>query len=242
VSGSAICWTRGIFQVEKQPHPPADVRYSAEGLRRRQSRSRAVKPTVAAMFAHFSDLAPLVWVVPYPDRRRLNVFVGVFLPETALIHSRTADLSLLARDRLLDSDTGGGNQLPRDGLADARQRDISPADHRCQVPASRSRRHWVTLASRSRRCPRRTAFATPMNELETCSKAGCCTTGPIQSYGAAWRTSWSRPTTIGGLKPDKRRSHEKIDAVVGLATALDGAIRQPLHTGLVYDTRGVLFT
>jgi phage terminase large subunit-like protein len=45
----------------------------------------------------------------------------------------------------------------------------------------------------------------------------------------------------GGLKPDKRRSHEKIDVVVGLAMALDGVIRQPLHTGSVYDTRGVLF-
>jgi hypothetical protein len=43
------------------------------------------------------------------------------------------------------------------------------------------------------------------------------------------------------LKPDKRPSHEKIDAVVGLAMALDGVIRQPLHTGSVYDTRGVLF-
>jgi hypothetical protein len=43
----------------------------------------------------------------------------------------------------------------------------------------------------------------------------------------------------GGLKPDKRRSHEKIDAVVSLAMALDGVIRQPLDTGSVYDTRGV---
>ena len=45
----------------------------------------------------------------------------------------------------------------------------------------------------------------------------------------------------GGLKPDKRRSHEKIDAVVGLAMALDGVIREPLHAGSVYDTRGVMF-
>ena len=45
----------------------------------------------------------------------------------------------------------------------------------------------------------------------------------------------------GGLKPDKRRSHENIDAVVGLAMALDGAIRQPLHTGSVYDQRGIKF-
>jgi hypothetical protein len=34
----------------------------------------------------------------------------------------------------------------------------------------------------------------------------------------------------GGLKPDKRRSHEKIDALVSLAMALDGVIRRPLHT------------
>ena len=44
----------------------------------------------------------------------------------------------------------------------------------------------------------------------------------------------------GGLKPDKRRSHEKIDAVVGLAM-LDGVIRQPLHTSSVYETRGAMF-
>ena len=43
----------------------------------------------------------------------------------------------------------------------------------------------------------------------------------------------------GGLKPDKCRSHEKLDAVVNLAMALDGVIQQPLDTGSVYDTRGV---
>ena len=70
--------------------------------------------------------------------------------------------------------------------------------------------------------------------------------GRVAGHGANPILRWCMANLVvkadhdGGLKPDKRRSHEMIDAVVGLAMALDGLIRQPLHTGSVYDTRGVL--
>ena len=66
-------------------------------------------------------------------------------------------------------------------------------------------------------------------------------------HGANPILRWSMANLVvkadhdGGLKPDKRRSHEKIDAVVALTMALDGVVRQPLETGSVYDTRGVEF-
>jgi len=39
----------------------------------------------------------------------------------------------------------------------------------------------------------------------------------------------------------RRRDQEQLDAVVRSALALDGVVRQPLQTGSMYDTRGVMF-
>ena len=44
----------------------------------------------------------------------------------------------------------------------------------------------------------------------------------------------------GNLKPDKANSQGKIDGVIALVMALDGAIRQQQEEGSVYDTRGIL--
>ena len=85
------------------------------------------------------------------------------------------------------------------------------------------------------------AFAAPMKELERLLKSG------MLHHGANPILRWRMANLVvkadhdGGLKPDKRRSHEKIDAVVALTMALDGVVRQPLETGSVYDTRGVEF-
>ena len=83
-----------------------------------------------------------------------------------------------------------------------------------------------------------TAFAAPMKELERLLKSG------MLHHGANPILRWCMANLVvkadhdGGLKPDKRRSHEKIDAVVALTMALDGVVRQPLETGLS-TTRGV---
>jgi len=61
-----------------------------------------------------------------------------------------------------------------------------------------------------------------MKELERLLKSG------MLHHGANPILRWCMANLVvkadhdGGLKPDKRRSHEKIDAVVGLAMALDG--------------------
>ena len=86
-----------------------------------------------------------------------------------------------------------------------------------------------------------TAFAAPMKGLERFAQERDALPQGQPDPTEVWRTSWSGPTYDGGLKADKRRSHERIDAIVGLATALDGVIRQPLHTGSLHDTRAVLF-
>ena len=56
-------------------------------------------------------------------------------------------------------------------------------------------------------------------------------------HGVPYGQGGSRRRLEARQAPQSRKK----DAVVSLAMALDGAIRQPLHAGSVYDQRGIKF-
>lgn len=86
-----------------------------------------------------------------------------------------------------------------------------------------------------------TAFAAPMKELERLPKSRDAPPGgqsdPAVLPGDPRGQGRSRRRPEARQAPQSRKK----DAVVSLAMALDGAIRQPLHTGSVYDQRGIKF-
>jgi phage terminase large subunit-like protein len=194
-----------------------------------------------------SDLTPLVWVVPCRHTEGAwDVFVRVFLPEAALHNSRNADLYRSWRDAewltLTPGDVVDYRRVTEAILADARQLDI----RRLTIDAKfQGVQIAQTLADQGvpvMEMPQtHTAFAAPMKELGHLLKSG------MLHHGANPILRWCLANLVvkadhdGGLKPDKRRSHEKIDAVVGVAMALDGVVRQPMHAGSVHDTRGIEF-
>ncbi len=52
------------------------------------------------------------------------------------------------------------------------------------------------------------------------------------------RRNFVRTDPAGNIKPDKKKSTEKIDGAVAAATALDRAVRNGRSMGSVYDEKG----
>ena len=193
-----------------------------------------------------SDLTPLLWAVPCRSvDGAWDLLMRCFLPETALTYSRNKDLYRSWRDAGWLTVTPGEvvdyRQVTDAILADARRLDIQ----RLTIDAKfQGIQIATTLADQGIRVAEmsqtHTAFAAPMRELERLVKAGTLHHGGNPILRWCMSNLVVRMDQDGGMKPDKRRSHEKIDAVVSLAMALDGAVRQPLPTASVYETRGVL--
>jgi phage terminase large subunit-like protein len=81
-------------------------------------------------------------------------------------------------------------------------------------------------------------FNSPMKELERRYRVGLLDHGndPVLTWNASNLVSWTDPN--GNVKPDKKRSPEKIDGMVTLIMALDRALElQPGPS--VYEARGL---
>ena len=79
----------------------------------------------------------------------------------------------------------------------------------------------------------------PMKELER------LTLGELLAHGGNPILSWmadnlvARVDPAGNIKPDKEKSRERIDGMVGLIMGLDRALRHT-ESGSIYTRRGLL--
>ena len=84
------------------------------------------------------------------------------------------------------------------------------------------------------------SMSQPMKELEKMVLSGSLihNNHPVLSWMASNVTI--RQDEAGNIKPDKKRSIEKIDGVVSLAMAIGLATTTPIHPESVYESRGVI--
>jgi phage terminase large subunit-like protein len=178
-----------------------------------------------------SDLTALIWLTPCRvTDGAYDVHARFFLPESALERHRNADLyRCFNRDGWLTVTPGNviDYRLVQAAVVEASKRselsslNIDARFQGIQVATTLADQGITTTEMAQTHA----AYAASMREFERLLKAGRL------HHGGNAVLRWMAENVVvkldsnGDLKPDKARSHEKIDGICAVAMALDGVIR-----------------